>query len=167
MGNNGAKQLEQLDQNSVPAAGGQQQTTAEVIKLEGPLLSGQDKWLGGALGADGVVYGVPGTARTVLRVDPRTSEVSTFGGPFDGKFKWLRGVSAAGEIYCIPANAHSVLVITPGERPSAKTVGHGLLEGDWLYHGGAADCPICPRILVCIAVGRQACRARRPPLTTP
>ena len=32
-------------------------------------LAGQDKWLGGVLGSDGCVYGVPGHAKHVLKLD--------------------------------------------------------------------------------------------------
>ena len=57
-------------------------------------LAGQDKWLGGILGADGNVYGVPGHARHVLKLEPTTAKVSLIGGPWVGKYKWLRGVAA-------------------------------------------------------------------------
>jgi hypothetical protein len=114
---------------------GAAQSSADAVVLDGMRLAGQDKWLGGVLGSDGVVYGVPGTAKNVLRVVPETGEVSTFGGPFHGKFKWLRGVSVGSDIYCIPSNANSVLVIHTGPAPSCSTFGEGELEGDWLYHG--------------------------------
>ena len=39
-------------------------------------LAGQDKWLGGTLGADGNVYGVPGHAKHVLKLEPATGRVS-------------------------------------------------------------------------------------------
>eukprot|EP00798_Chlamydomonas_sp_ICE-L_P020571 gene20571-27365_t len=107
---------------------------ARAVTLDSEPLLGQDKWLGGSLGDDGAIYGIPGTAREVLKVDPVSGEVSTFGGPLIGKFKWLRGVSAGGDIYCIPANAESVLVIHPGPEPSVSLVGK--LVGDWMYHGG-------------------------------
>lgn len=48
-------------------------------------LAGQDKYLGGALGPDGVVYGVPGSARRVLKVVPATGEVSFIGPDMPGK----------------------------------------------------------------------------------
>jgi len=33
---------------------------------------GEDKFLGGELAADGNIYGVPGSAKYVLKVDPQT-----------------------------------------------------------------------------------------------
>ena len=36
----------------------------------------QDKYLGGTLGADGIVYGVPGNTNRVLKIDPFTGEAS-------------------------------------------------------------------------------------------
>jgi len=110
---------------------------ARAVMLPSRHLGGQNKYLGGALGGDGVVYGVPGGARTVLRVDPATGTVTTFGGPFPGAFKWLRGITVGGAVYCLPSNAHSLLVIETGESPVAKTVAHECFQGDWMYHGGA------------------------------
>ena len=52
-----------------------QTRVAHLIDSE-PLM-GQDKWLGGVLGSDGCVYGVPGHSKTVLRIDPKTDAVST------------------------------------------------------------------------------------------
>lgn len=101
-----------------------------------PLL-GQSKWLGGALGPDNLVYGVPGDAEGVLRVDPKTLEVDVIGGPFPGKNKWLRGITARdGNIYCLPACAHRVLRISPGG--DVREIGPSFEEfGNWKWHGGA------------------------------
>lgn len=62
--------------------------------LDAAPVMGQEKYLGGVLGSDGKVYGIPGNAKRVLRIDPYTSEVTFIGPSFDGKFKWLRGVLA-------------------------------------------------------------------------
>ena len=100
-------------------------------------LPGQDKWLGGVLGADGCVYGVPGHARQVLKLEPNTGTVTTIGGPFNGKYKWLRGVAAAdGAIYCIPCHAETVLRIDCTTSESVCTEVGGPLPGDWKWHGG-------------------------------
>lgn len=45
----------------------------QALTFAGPLM-GQDKWLGGALSGNGVIYGIPGTAKQVLKIDPVTSE---------------------------------------------------------------------------------------------
>lgn len=104
------------------------------IGLIGPPLPGMDKYTGAAVGDDGCLYAVPGTALRVLRIDPRTLEVKPIGRPCDarlcgnslpkGRFKWLRGIAAADSrlpgpkaaIYCIPCNAHAVLKIVPRTR---------------------------------------------------
>ena len=62
--------------------------------LESAPVMGQEKYLGGVLGSDGKVYGIPGNAKRVLKIDPDTSEVSYDGPSFGGKYKWLRGVLA-------------------------------------------------------------------------
>ena len=41
---------------------------------------GRDKWLGGELGEDGNVYGIPGSASRVLKIVPSTDQVE-FTGP--------------------------------------------------------------------------------------
>ena len=70
--------------------------------MEHEPLMGQDKWLGGVLGADGCAYGVPGHARHILRIDPQRMRVTTFWGPREGKYKWLRGAAGPdGAIYCM------------------------------------------------------------------
>ena len=108
-------------------------------------LVGQDKWLGGELGDDGCIYGCPGNAESVLKIDPNTGAVSTFGGPLPGKYKWLRGLRAGdGSIYCVPSWATSVLRITPSTGACAL-LGEGLpclaneaaaQDGRWKWHGG-------------------------------
>lgn len=61
--------------------------------------------------------------------------MTTIGGPFDGKFKWLRGILAGdGCIYGVPACASSVLKIDPS-TDECTTIG-GPFEGKWLWHGG-------------------------------
>ena len=60
------------------------------------------------------MYGVPSDSSCILRIDPRTDAVTTFGHgcvPSD-KNKWQGGVLAPdGCVYCIPADARSVLRI--------------------------------------------------------
>jgi len=105
------------------------------VDLLGMHLPGQSKWLGGELGADGCVYGIPGDAREVLFIDPETEEISTFGGPLPGKNKWLRGILAADNcIYGLPCCSPHVLKITPATK-EAVTIG-GPFDGAWQWHGG-------------------------------
>ena len=94
-----------------------------------PLL-GQDKWLGGELShRNGCIYGVPGSARDILKIEPCTGadsgaavvtrvplpQGSCKSSLSNNRFKWLRGIEAPdGCIYAIPSNALQVLKIAPG-----------------------------------------------------
>ena len=116
--------------------------SAHLLHPSAPLL-GRDKWLGGALGADGNVYGVPGHAPQVLRIEPNNRDasgharVTTIGGPFRGKYKWLRGVPAQdGAIYGIPSHAETVLKIDCTCAPPQISELGGPLPGAWKWHGG-------------------------------
>ena len=114
-------------------------STSDALMLPHEPLMGQDKWLGGALGRDGCIYGVPGHAKHVVRLDPKNGEVTLVGPHFDGKYKWLRGDSApTGTIYGIPCHADRVLAITPSDGKSetlVETIGDAL-PGKWKWHGG-------------------------------
>ena len=116
------------------AAAAEETPVAQLIESE-PLM-GQDKWLGGVLGSDGCVYGVPGHARTVLKIDPRTDDVCTIGGPLLGKYKWLRGnLHPDGSIYCIPCHAETVLKIDCTASPPRISEIGGPHPGIWKWHG--------------------------------
>jgi hypothetical protein len=128
------------------------------VSMIGPRYPGKFKWLRGARGPDGCIYGIPLHAETVLKIDPTTDEVTTMGGPFksevdgDGEhcsggstFKWHGGVVATdGCIYGIPANAESVLKIDcrtgtvstfGGPLPGKNKWYGGLLGGDGCIYG--------------------------------
>jgi hypothetical protein len=132
---------------------------ATTTLIGGPF-NGVDQWLGGELSADGMIFGVPGTAKSVLKVDPSTDEVCEVGvdvlglrrdassGRWTGQgkskgaikrgqFKWLRGARAAnGDIFGIPCNANTVLRIS-GASGEVSTIGDpALLGGHWKWHGG-------------------------------
>uniref|UniRef100_A0A7S1IA32 Uncharacterized protein n=1 Tax=Eutreptiella gymnastica TaxID=73025 RepID=A0A7S1IA32_9EUGL len=116
---------------------------ASITLIGGPF-HGEDLWLGGELGADGNIYGVPGTGKTVLKIDPRTDMVTEFGNLRGlkymssiarGKFKWLRGARAPnGDFFGIPSNANVVLRLNRvGE---ISTIGDPeILKGHWKWHG--------------------------------
>jgi hypothetical protein len=117
------------------------------------LLSGQDKYLGG-MAAGASVYGVPGTARRVLRISVETGEMDCIGPEYDGKFKWLRGVDIPpssdypdGCCIALPCNHLSFLKVVPfdattGKRDIVYTVETNQLKDEcadipgWYYHGG-------------------------------
>ena len=56
-----------------------------------------------------------GTSKHVLKIDPTTGESSLIGGPFEGRFKWLRGGVVGDEVFGVPSNADTVLRIRPKE----------------------------------------------------
>ncbi len=113
------------------------------------LLMGQDKYLGGIESPCGnYVYGVPGTARQVLRVELATKKLDLVGPSFPGPFKWLRGVPVpatekypAGCCIALPCNSLSILKIIP-DRNEVYSFGESDLrencdvENGWFYHGG-------------------------------
>jgi len=67
------------------------------------------------LAPNGIIYGIPCNANSVLRIDPLRLEVSTIGDLPSGKDKYQGGVLASdGTIYCVPENAERVLRIVPG-----------------------------------------------------
>eukprot|EP00750_Incisomonas_marina_P020532 INCI4050.1.p2 GENE.INCI4050.1~~INCI4050.1.p2 ORF type:complete len:291 (-),score=66.25 INCI4050.1:3271-4143(-) len=125
------------------------------------LLFGQDKWLGGELSLrNGCIYGVPGSARTILKISLQAAvnsdtsssmrnscaaavSVSQIPLPADslvsslsnGRFKWLRGISAPdGAVYAIPSNAKSVLRIEPAD---------GAAHGACSFGPTAMHCDCC------------------------
>ena len=94
------------------------------------------------------IYGVPGHAKRVLRVNTSTNEMDFIGPIFPGEFKWLRGVDIPAEVMegamvkeypkgcCIalPSNQRSILKINCHTQ-EVTTFGKTCEEG-WLYHGG-------------------------------
>lgn len=113
------------------------------------LIMGQDKYLGGIESPCGnFVYGVPGTAHQVLRIELKAKKVELIGPSFLGKFKWLRGVPVpptpeypAGCCIALPCNSISILKIVP-DTNSVYTFGEAALrencnlQNGWFYHGG-------------------------------
>ena len=117
---------------------------------------GQDKYLGGMSSPCGkYVYGVPGTAKRVLRIRVEDGTMDTFGPSFEGKFKWLRGVEIPAEYMekndessneyphgccvALPCNHASILKINPF-NDLVTTFGMDVIQDcgtdRWLYHGG-------------------------------
>ena len=86
----------------------------QVSFIGGLLPEGRYKWGGGCAAADGTIIGVPSDCGTVLRINPLTDEVTTFGSLSSDKNKWQGAVLAPNNlIYAIPCNANSVLRIDP------------------------------------------------------
>ena len=118
---------------------------------------GQDKYLGGMASPCGsFVYGVPGTAKRLLRIRLRDGHMEFMEPAFDGKFKWLRGVDIpprdgflakypSGCCVALPCNAASILKVNPAADVSADAAavyafGQDVIRGcgseKWHYHGG-------------------------------
>eukprot|EP00435_Cladocopium_sp_Y103_P037387 s3053_g9.t2 len=84
---------------------------------------------------NGNIYGIPAAAESVLKIVPRTKQVSAIGCVPSGKWKWHgAAIGRDGAIYCIPANADRVLRIDP-ETDRVETVGDPL-PGRWKWYGG-------------------------------
>jgi len=145
------EELSHLSSSSHPLCNAR---TKIITLANGVLLPGQDKYLGGMCSPCGrYVYGVPGHAKKVLRVNTETNEMDFIGPSFDGPFKWLRGVEVPAEVMgdelkeqypfgcclALPSNASCVLKINP-KTSEVSTFGE-MSEKGWLYHGGnlAAD----------------------------
>lgn len=114
----------------------------DTCTLVGPELPGRWKWYGGVIGKqDGAIYGIPHDAAHVLRIHP-TEGVTLHGeGYAQGGHKW-HGAAAAGDgtIVCVPANADTVLCITPAspapklyELGDASTIQTGRHRNDSKY----------------------------------
>jgi hypothetical protein len=121
---------------------------AAELHLMDAYLKGNDKYLGLEVGSDGCIYGIPGSARYVLKITPETGEIKTIGPKLmfplvttslkKNQFKWLRGILAGdGCVYGVPANADCVLKIYPStatEEARVTTIG-GPFKGIWKWHG--------------------------------
>lgn len=77
-------------------------------------VAGTQKWLGGVLAPNGLIYGIPNATPQILVIDPATDTATTISGPGAGADDWFGGVLGAdGKIYAIPRNNDQILVIDP------------------------------------------------------
>lgn len=116
--------------------------THEITLLDcNPPLHGREKYLGGELADNGMIYCIPGHARRVLKIDPLTDTVTAIGQSFVGDFKWLRSVKMpkTGIIIGIPCHADALLRIDPA-TDSVSTITWDETECAcdtlWKWHGG-------------------------------
>ena len=130
------------------------------VEAIGPLLMGQEKWLGGVCSPDGeYIYGVPGHATRVVRVTVKTGEVTLIGPEYFGHHKWLRGVSVPpkftgpehpqGLCYCLPSNYPAVLQIDPATQ---VRLGSRIVRVSWHI---ALESVVCAAVHGCRSHGTQ------------
>lgn len=141
------------DLRAVPNAPLCSAKTEHLVLSDATSLLGQDKYLGGMCSPCGkYIYGVPGHAKRVLRINTETNEMDLIGPSYSGQFKWLRGLEVPAEAMgeradefpmgcclALPSNASSVLKINC--YTNEVTTFGDIAEKGWLYHGGnlAAD----------------------------
>jgi hypothetical protein len=78
------------------------------------------------LGSDGFIYGIPGNALQVLRINPFNPDDFQFiGGEYEGPSKWGQGVLCPFDknIYCAPCNDNHILQIQTGTDPTVAQIG--------------------------------------------
>lgn len=125
----------------VPGGGGATQVLVfdpktGIRKLVGPKFtdeeSGKHKFSGACFGEDGLIYGVPCTAKRMIQIDPVNETVVEVGPDLSEgnvwKSKWRSGVVANGCIYALPAAASKVLKFDL-KAQTAKFLETGLEEG--------------------------------------
>jgi hypothetical protein len=84
-----------------------------LIDIDDEIEGFRRKWLGFVDGKDGFLYGIPSTARRVVKFNPLDKSLIEIGPDLGvGRYKWLCGVRANnGSIYCAPYNAEHILKI--------------------------------------------------------
>lgn len=127
-------------------------------------------WFGGQLAPNGCIYGVPGNSDAVLKIDPTTDTVTTFGsvaavtGITTPQNSYFDGVLVGTDIYCVPHDGgiypnQPVLVIhtstdtlsafgaVPGDRYWGRSAG-GVRVGSRIWfvpcHHGTTNDPTSP-----------------------
>jgi len=72
--------------------------------------------MGGVLGPDGKIYGIPRDSQDILIIDPiaKTATLSNMGATLSGLNKWYCGVLGPdGKIYGMPSGVQDILIIDP------------------------------------------------------
>jgi hypothetical protein len=107
--------------------------STDTFSTFGSVSGDQSKWTGGVLAPNGMIYGIPFSATSILKIDPTNDTVSTFGS-LSGSAKWTGGVLAPnGMIYGIPRDATSILKIDPNNDTVST---FGSLSGSLKWTGG-------------------------------
>jgi len=76
------------------------------------ILEKSSKWAGGVVGSDGMIYGIPSNSSTILRINPATDAITTWGENGLTSTKWVGGtLTSKGTIYCSPYCSNEILKI--------------------------------------------------------
>jgi hypothetical protein len=86
---------------------------SSLTTLIGDEIQGDEQWSDFVDGGDGFFYGIPSSARRVVKFNPLDKSLTEIGPDLgEGEFKWLCGVRAnTGSIYCAPYDAKHILNI--------------------------------------------------------
>lgn len=105
----------------------------------GATLSGAAKWIGGVLGPDGNIYGMPFNGTDILIINPvaGTAARSAMGATLTGTGKWLGGVMGPdGKLYGIPADSTDILIIDAPAGTASRSAMGATLTGSGKWRGG-------------------------------
>ena len=74
------------------------------------------KWVGGILGKDGCIYGIPNASDKIIKINPNTNQIEYFGNLSKKSFKYTGGCLYDGKIYGFPRKSNNLLVINPQNK---------------------------------------------------
>ena len=88
-----------------------------ITTFVGPHIEEDDKWSKFVDGGDGLLYGIPYSARRVVKFNPLDKSLTEIGPDLgDGRYKWRCGVrDNNGNIYCAPFHADHILKISTND----------------------------------------------------
>ena len=117
----------------------------ESISLLGTFnLYGDTSYLSACLAPNGKIYGIPSDAPNVLKIDPDTETLTTFGTVSSSFDKWNSGILGPDEcIYCVPTLATTILKIDT-RNDTVSTFGSLVSNAWWggcLAPNGKIYCP--------------------------
>ena len=102
-------------------------------------LTGTNKWIGGTLGPDGKIYGIPFSSTDILIIDVAagTASRSAMGADLAGTNKWIGGVLGPdGKIYGIPFGSTDILIIDVAAGTASRSAMGADLAGADKWYGG-------------------------------
>lgn len=84
-----------------------------ITRLVGNPIEGNGKWFASIVGANNCIYGIPASARRVVKFDPVDESLTEIGPDLgNARWKWKCGVlTGNGCIYCAPYNSNHFLKI--------------------------------------------------------